>query len=183
MAYEEVIVGSTGTGILRTTFGLPVKAALDDIDNRINSFEGATKIKTVTTSVVNSTTLALDPHLTFALAPSTKYKVDWGLYFTSPAAADAKFAWNGPTGSDIGSYHWFGTGNAVPVSFTWASLTTHNTASTGSPTVDHTFGSGGLITSTAGMTLQPKYAQITANATGLIVLAGSWMTVTRIGPV
>lgn len=41
MSYSDIIVGMSGTGVGRNSFGLPVKAAIDDIDARVAALEGA----------------------------------------------------------------------------------------------------------------------------------------------
>ena len=185
MAYDNIIVTASGTGISRAQFGIPVKEAIDDIDTRINSFEGATKVKEVTTSFNSQTTLQNDPELIFDISPNTSYKIEWCFFHQAPAAADIKWGWVGSWGASWALFNGFfayeGTGITVPTAILSSNAPNAiNQASTGSPTVDVYKGTWGLVSGAVGGTLRPAYAQQVSNATNLNVYIGSWMTVTRV---
>jgi hypothetical protein len=138
-------------------------------------------------SATSTTTLADDTDLQFTVSANAEY--EWNMLLTCTGATintgDVKFTFTWPAGA-VGK--WYGDGFAVAAGSPSPAVI-HVEDTSGSA---HAFGVDGsglspvrvtgrvTVSSTAG-TLKLRWAQNTSNATATKVLAGSAMTVRRVG--
>jgi len=129
-----------------------------------------------------TTTLADDPHLTFAGLANTVYAVEAVLYLNGPSAADWKFGWSVPAGATMlwgavgeGSSKWSaGSSTVTPTALNTEADPDTGGAATG--VCGRVLKGKVRIDATAGnVTLQ--WAQNTSNGGNSIVTAGSFLRV------
>jgi hypothetical protein len=135
------------------------------------------KVRTADNTVTNTTTKVTDANLQFAATAGT-YVVEGMLIYRGPAACDLRLQYNYTGTVTRGIFHTGGIGTAATTSQT----NSGNYEAT-AVNADGAWGTvdgfdvtlhyrGILVVSTAG-TFSLQYAQFTANATGLIMRAGS----------
>lgn len=87
MAYTDIVVGMSGTGVSRAGFGLPVKAAIDDLDIRVAAVEGQifaqqlvsfTSLTSTSISVSFGVTFANPPQVFTEIVSGTGSTARWG---------------------------------------------------------------------------------------------------------
>lgn len=148
-----------------------------------------TVFRTTDLDRASTTTFAADPVLQATLAASAKYKVEVYLNYGALLAADIKTQWTVPAGA-TGNRSVMGPGststNATADNISMRSgVHGFSTAITYSGVRDSQSALSiavetGIITTTTGGTLSLDWAQVTTNATGSRMGAGSFMTVTRV---
>lgn len=149
---------------------------------------GGTAIMTTNVTVTNSTSFSNATGLAFDLAASSTYVFDAWILYTAIAAADMKMR-PGPPSGGTGYWSLVGFGRDVSptidvgggAAFMAADLGTSLTVAGDSvgttllAAVMH-----GYVTTTTAGTQQLVMAQRSANATGTVLKAGSWLRVTKV---
>lgn len=146
-------------------------------------------VKSADETVTSSTTFQDDNELVIAVSANTTYHMELLLLYRALAAADIKISWSGPASATMAwvadDFTSGATANVGPVARTLQAIT-------GGPSaggVESVPGTGdnlwalpkGIlqVAGTAG-NLTFRWAQLTSNATGSVVLAGSTLILTRI---
>jgi len=136
-------------------------------------------VKSADQSVVSSTVLVNDTHLSFTFGANEIWQFDQNLLFSAAVAADIKLAWTFPSGTLWINAAFFDTASATKVE-AGAGYTTGVTTAFGSivtpgdnqlVAVRSTFVAGGT-----GGTFQGQWAQNTSNATATIMRKGTSYT-------
>lgn len=84
MAYTDIIVGMSGTGVSRAGFGFPVKAAIDDLDSRVSAVEGQIfATQSVSFTSQTSVSVAVSFGVTFQAPPQVFTEIISGAGVTS----------------------------------------------------------------------------------------------------
>jgi hypothetical protein len=164
----------------------------------VNRFWGPIwKVKPSNQTVTNNTTITPDTALFWNVEANATYLVEMMLIFrltaNNTAAIDAKVGFSGPSGF---SWTGFGPGPTLAITDAAAEAPTTWRGVIGSAASTLTFGVGGQVTATLIPTFIPfqaivktsatfgtvtlNWAQNTANATGLILNADSYLRATRI---
>lgn len=145
--------------------------------------------KTAATTRTSTTVLADDPDLTLSLAASAVYDVIFYLHYAAISAAQFKTAWTVPasaTGvrsarglaSTVSDSVNGGVGDVRSGVHAFATAVTYgdrNNASNQCFALEEA-----RVTTTTAGTLAIQWAQVTSNATGSVLSAGSYMRVKRI---
>ena len=142
-------------------------------------------VKSGGTSLNSSTTMVADPDLSVTLSPNKSYLLDTTIVFTSPSAAQFKFAFNFPAGSVFVGYAQFSSlsGGFYGTAYSTAgsTLSTANVASSiGGGIDDFVFVRGLLITAGTGGGFTLKWAQNVSNGGNTTVRDKSSMLLTRV---
>jgi hypothetical protein len=130
-----------------------------------------------------ATTLADDSILRFVINANQSYKVNWCVWYQSPAASDMKFNWgNFPLTNVNGFYEYevsSSWGNAYPTASGWT--TGIVPATTGAPTIEVFKGTGGIVAGAIGGSfgVPLQWASNTSGAGNTLVYAGSWIEAIR----
>jgi hypothetical protein len=132
--------------------------------------------KTADQSVVGSTTLVNDTHLTFPVAANDVWAVTWRLVYNAPTAGDLKIAWTFPTSGVLdASFVWLDSALAIGQNgghSTTSPTTAVNLGGTGTfvgPVAVETL----FVNSTNAGNLQLQWAQVTASGTTTLVSGSS----------
>lgn len=144
-------------------------------------------VKTATTTRSATTTITNDPDLTFTLTASTRYLVQGLLLFSADPAGDFKMGWTAPTGA---TFQWSMIGQPTSASAGSGSVITD-----GQDLTSNNFGLGGVTDNTKTMTAQLRgylvlsttpgtfalqWAQSVSSANATKLLAGTYLSLTRI---
>lgn len=139
--------------------------------------------KTATESVISSTTLQADDHLTVPVLANSIYKVECMLKVDGAAAAEFKCQWTGPASatfdwavSTLDNAATLFTGDQAAM-FGLADIPTFGTIATGTFTAVQILGL--LVTAGTAGNLALTWAQSVSNATATRVLQNSFMQLTR----
>lgn len=144
----------------------------------------AEKVKSGNTSRSSVTSIAADPHLTFAVVPGT-YKIDAVVFYDADSAADLKLGWIAPA-STTGTW-WPGgsdsSNTTQAATARWGAVTDIGTgtlpvAGIGAGTVVTCRPVGTAVITTAG-TLALAWAQNASSATATTVRQFSWLSLRR----
>jgi len=156
-------------------------------DGSVNRFRDLLAIKAANETVNGSATLQNDDALVLTVVASAKYILDAYVIYDSGTTPDFKCAWVGPSGATL---QWSVGGLAAASSAVSGSVVLA-VAAIGDAGVQAVGGAGagtpvaaiirGLLTvSTTAGTLQFRWAQNTSDASDTIVVAGSYMRLTRV---
>lgn len=146
-------------------------------------------VKTSTTERASTTTFAIDPDLQFEGEAGATYLVEFNLIAAALAAADIKTQWAEP-GDASGLRSVLGPGSSAADSaadnitmragiHVFSTSITYNGVRNSNAN-GFVIQEWSVITMTTGGTVGLNWAQVTSNATGTRVYAGSWMRVTRL---
>jgi hypothetical protein len=181
-----------------TTFGIRFPATTDnfrpaedmatlagDVDTSMTSWVKPLFIQRASdsSSITNTTTLAVDPVLLLAMPANTKWEIHSQIIYNGGTGGDFTVGWNGPSGSSftwsLGGLDPAGTGVTGSINRQTLQFSDSSTiAAVGTAVAADV--TGLLVISTTAGNFQLKWAQGTSNGTATLVKAGSFIIARRV---